>query len=164
MVAATDMVAVTDMAAATDMATEIEATAIEAAMEIATEIEEALAIETETVVTDVTIETEDTEVDSQVQPMTTTSGEEQNQKFPIDATQETKSDGMLHESVQNCNYQKDPSMKVKIIDKNAVMINYLIRISSKIVELGVIHIWLCEASRRDKKRERNRAETIKAIS
>ena len=44
------------------------------------------------------------------------------------------------------------------------MINYLNRISSKIVELGVIHIWLCEASRCDKKRERNRAETIKAIS
>jgi hypothetical protein len=103
--AATDMAVVTDMVTETEAmaATEIVDTAIEAAMEIVTEIEEALAIETETVVTDVTIETEDTEVDSPVQPMTTTSGEEQHQKFPIDATQETKSDGMLHESVQNCN-------------------------------------------------------------
>merc|ERR1719223_1265323 len=66
------------------------------------EIEEALAIETETVVTD---------VDSQVQPMTTTSGEEQHQKFPIDAIQETKSDEMRHESVRNFNYRKDRLMK-----------------------------------------------------
>ena len=111
------MVAATDMAVATDMATETGAMAateiVDTAIEADMEIEEALAIETETVVTDVTIETEDTEVDSPVQPMTTTSGEEQHQKFPIDATQETKSDEMRHESVRNFNYRKDRLMKVR---------------------------------------------------
>jgi len=117
MAAETDMAVATDTVGATDMATETEAMAvteivdmaIEAAMEIATEIEEAMAIET--VATDGTIETEDTEVDSPVQLTKTTSGEEQNQKFQIGVIQETKLDEMHHENVQNCNYPNDLLMK-----------------------------------------------------
>ncbi len=136
--AATDMAA-TDMAATDTVATETEATLV---TEIAvTETEEVtdMEIEIAIVATDVTTETEDTEVDSLVPQMTTTNGEEPSPKFQ-DAIQETKSDEthheMLHESGQNCNYQKDLLMEVKKERTKEILILFFFRNRSETGEFG----------------------------
>merc|ERR1719276_188826 len=91
-------------------ATEIEIEATAATEIVGTVIATDMATEIVIVALDVTTGTENTEVDTLVPLMTTTNGEEPNQKFR-DAIQETKSDETRHKSGQNCNYLKDLLMK-----------------------------------------------------